>query len=534
MGSRLRAGLVVVCLFSCSSGRATHLFVSVDSDMNIPGELSCIEVSVRGPTRTTITRFAPNGSTVCGTDAIAVRLPLRFPIVPAQGTPADAEVTITATGLLGGAQTVRTQARARFENAQQRTVDLFLARSCIGQACSSGYCGRTGCIAGPDGGVALLDASSDVAERDASARSDQRDSALDASAPSDAVADAGRDGGPAICPPRVDIVAVVDPSLPGDARRDFGRNLASLVRGIGGGVIAGMAFTGRPDINVGILTTDLGTGTPGGCTPMHGDDGVFVLRPEQTTGACTTGGGPMRPNTYMQSRVLADVNTLSSWISCFANVTGSTCVIEQTLESALKALVPSTRTNRSFFPGDAGGNALVPSNNGFLRPDSLLVLVVATNEDDCSALAPSMFDPTRDAGPLAWRCRTLGVERRSVNALVVRLSELQSPDRFMMMTIAGVPPSARTDTIAGYDGLLADQLPEVVAPDASTTNSDLQDVCSFGLASAKPARRLVQVARGLLQQANPPTVFVRSVCAASYDGAFADLASRIAARLTCM
>ena len=69
------------------------------------------------------------------------------------------------------------------------------------------------------------------------------------------------------------------------------------------------------------------------------------------------------------------------------------CMIEQPLEAALKALLPSD-SPVSFIEGVARGDT---DNAGFLREDSILVLVFVTDEDDCSIQDPALLAPD-DAG----------------------------------------------------------------------------------------------------------------------------------------
>ena len=68
-------------------------------------------------------------------------------------------------------------------------------------------------------------------------------------------------------------------------------------------------------------------------------------------------------------------------------------MIEQPLEAALKALLPSD-TSVEFIAGPARGDT---DNAGFLREGSLLVLVFVTDEDDCSIQDPARLRPV-DAG----------------------------------------------------------------------------------------------------------------------------------------
>jgi hypothetical protein len=83
--------------------------------------------------------------------------------------------------------------------------------------------------------------------------------------------------------------------------------------------------------------------------------------------------------------------------TCIASFDGDGCGFEQPLLALHKAL-----------------DGTVAKNAGFLRPEAFLVVVVLTDEDDCSAGDPRVFDPSREAettlGPFAsFRCTRYGV-----------------------------------------------------------------------------------------------------------------------------
>jgi hypothetical protein len=90
--------------------------------------------------------------------------------------------------------------------------------------------------------------------------------------------------------------------------------------------------------------------------------------------------------------------TLAETFSCIADVGIDGCGFEQPLEAIRLAL---------------DGN---PENAGFLRDHAYLAIIVITDEDDCSAADPRMFDPspaTLDSalGPFtSFRCFEFGVE----------------------------------------------------------------------------------------------------------------------------
>ena len=90
--------------------------------------------------------------------------------------------------------------------------------------------------------------------------------------------------------------------------------------------------------------------------------------------------------------------TLSETFSCIAQLGIKGCGFEQPLEAAHRAL---NNTNIE--------NAM------FLRPDAFLAIILITDEDDCSAKSPQLFDPNQDSiesqlGFLqSYRCYEFGI-----------------------------------------------------------------------------------------------------------------------------
>ncbi len=151
-----------------------------------------------------------------------------------------------------------------------------------------------------------------------------------------------------------------------------------------------------PDLHVAVISTDMNTGTETvpGCTDTA--DGRFrtgdgmVTCPVQgayITDAPDGNGG--RVDNY--DGAIADA------FSCFATLGDTGCGFEQPLEAMRHAL-----------------DGRYAEHAGFLRPDALLVVVLLTDEDDCSAYDPAFFgpssDPTSLLGPrTSFRCFEFGV-----------------------------------------------------------------------------------------------------------------------------
>ena len=161
---------------------------------------------------------------------------------------------------------------------------------------------------------------------------------------------------------------------------------------------------GLPDLHLAIVTSDLGAG--GGAIPGCGasDMGEFQFGVGLAATNCTSTG--LAPGaTFIQSTGGASPQTnftgdLTAVFQCIAAVGDTGCGFEHQLASIVRAL-------------GADGEAAPATNQGFLRPDAALVIVLLTNEDDCSG-PDSLFDPDQttlasELGPVAgFRCNEFG------------------------------------------------------------------------------------------------------------------------------
>lgn len=156
---------------------------------------------------------------------------------------------------------------------------------------------------------------------------------------------------------------------------------------------------GIPDLHIGVVTSDMGTSSSGTAPgPAVGSVGA---------GGCAGRGedGVLRKTSAMNAVYLSDVRgadgsrvknyqgELRDVFGELAHVGDTGCGFEQHLAAMKRAL----------------GN---PANNGFLRPEANLAVVIVADEDDCSLSDSAMLGP--DSAPLgalqSFRCFRFGVE----------------------------------------------------------------------------------------------------------------------------
>ena len=159
---------------------------------------------------------------------------------------------------------------------------------------------------------------------------------------------------------------------------------------------------GRPDMHIATISSSLGAGIFGnvmGCMPGHpgNDEGSF-----QVPALCSMVHAGER---YLKASAVAGTNNfdgdLAAAFTCIASLGATGCGFEHQFASTQEALT------RSLTKGDP--------NEGFLRPDAFLAVIMLTNEDDCSVPPTSMlFDPNQVSlsdplgGLSGYRCNEFG------------------------------------------------------------------------------------------------------------------------------
>lgn len=240
---RFSASLVLAGFALSCRQPATQLVVLVDTDYEVPAQLSDLRVRIEDPDGVEIglSDLSLNGRGESQPPRFGV--PLSFGIVPVGGD-ATRRVRITVTGLApGGLELVSRRARTGFLANRSLLLPMFLLRSCEGVVCGPEMtCERGGCV--PDEVDPLVLRPIDPGgERDAGLRLDAGPESMDAGleagpdASPDASPDAGRDAS---------VDAAVDSSAP-DSAPDAGSSEPRFVRHLQSITTCG---SGRTDITL--------------------------------------------------------------------------------------------------------------------------------------------------------------------------------------------------------------------------------------------------------------------------------------------
>jgi hypothetical protein len=337
---------------------------------------------------------------------------------------------------------------------------------------------------------------------------------------------------------KVDILLVVDDSASmAGKREELKQELPRLLNAIVSGEGEDMKFPPASSVHVAVTTSNMGAGSAvllESCDGL-GNDGVFV-KPGETGVSCDVSypgylafeGGPA---------TIATVDSVSCVpLGVFSDDTHIGCGFEQPLEAGLKALAPASDEQLSFASGHGHGS---DENAGFLRSDSLLVVVVVSDEDDCSTEHHEIFASPAEVGPddpladepLNLRCFFHDDKLYTASRYVDGLKALR-PDNenVIFAAIAGVP----TDLLHGDDtpdfaAILDDQRMQNVrrhAENADPHSDDLAPSCTTSGGEAKPPRRLVETASGFGDDG-----VLGSLCADDFGATTGRIIRAIGARL---
>jgi hypothetical protein len=160
---------------------------------------------------------------------------------------------------------------------------------------------------------------------------------------------------------------------------------------------------GLPNIHLAVISQDMGAGdgSIASCDATSGKKGIFQYT---ARGTCTS-TGLQAGATYISDVVGARNYTgnLADVFTCIAALGESGCGYEHQFAAVLRAL-------------GADGMAAPAENQGFLRPDAYLAIVMVTNEDDCSDIpGAGFFDTSLNTNlastlgpPINFRCNEWG------------------------------------------------------------------------------------------------------------------------------
>ncbi|MBK8170628.1 MAG: hypothetical protein IPK60_09835 [Sandaracinaceae bacterium] len=333
----------------------------------------------------------------------------------------------------------------------------------------------------------------------------------------------------------VDVLFVVDNSgSMGAEQTSLRRELPNLVETLATGRRSnGPEFPPVADLHVAVVTTDLGIGfgasAASNCT-AQGDDAMMLNEAATGCGASSARYLGFRPEEH--PNLAADASALGEQFGCIANVGTGGCGIEQQLDAALKALTPASNNAISFLGNTHGQGDGV--NDGFLRANSIVAVILVTDEDDCSATpeqAHFVYDRADSRFPedLNVRCQlhheevTYAVERYVAGLRALRPGQ---EGNVIFGAITGVP----TDLVADpehidYDAILNDSRMQL-STEVVMGIPSIVPACSGAGGSAAPARRIVEVARGFGENG-----IVQSICQEDFGPALDAIIDRIASKL---
>ncbi|MCB9667611.1 MAG: hypothetical protein H6715_05800 [Myxococcales bacterium] len=372
---------------------------------------------------------------------------------------------------------------------------------------------------------------------------------------------------------KIDVLFVVDNSFSMDAeQKALSAEFEAMIQILVTGDTDADGKQDNPpvtDLHLGVVTTDLGIGgldvtgpicgfsnRTEGVPAALGDDGVLQTKGDEKEPTCEESYPAFLAYACDDDECStpakeSERTQLAKDFACVANLGIGGCGLEQPLEAALKALSdPAAADPVTFTVGQGHGGADDPFNGGFLRPDSLLTIVVVTDEEDCSSPDPQMFAENVEPPvqqEIAYRCadqpwgnadRLYPVSRYVDGFLKLREGR---EDLLVFAAITGVPQAlvdANTSENGNYnfDAILGDNedpnhpLTQVqqttciynpnkteaaAVPALRHSCGKAQDNCGPGFSAddqfAFPPRRIVEVASGLAEPTGGNTL-VQSIC----------------------
>ncbi|MDW8361817.1 MAG: hypothetical protein RMK74_05420 [Myxococcales bacterium] len=292
-------------------------------------------------------------------------------------------------------------------------------------------------------------------------------------------------------------------------------------------------FQPARSLHIGVISSDMGTGgfrVPTCNESNFGDDGRlrdWGRRRSDCPAMPRTG----RYETFLDYTPDINPDDAARDVTCIAAMGTGGCGFEQQLEAVLKAITPASSPLRFQMgtTGHADG-----ANAGFLRPDSVLALILVTDEEDCSFADPELGNPNSTVypGDLNLRCFSYPHAAHPISRYVdgYLAARANVPDLLVYAAITGVPVDlvdspGEGDEPSELDRILADEsMIETIDPAMPTR---LKPSCNVpGRGIAFPPRRIVQVAKELMLRG--AGAVVQSICQADYGPALDLIIDKIA------
>jgi hypothetical protein len=332
---------------------------------------------------------------------------------------------------------------------------------------------------------------------------------------------------------KIDLLFMVDNSISMKGEQEsLAREFPKLIKALTTGDRDGNGtqdFSPATDLHLGVISSDLGL--PGinaitGCVGP-GDDGVLQGSANPMVQGCSASMFSPPFLTYNAARG-DDPTQLATDFSCIATLGIEGCGYEQQLESVLKAVWPGSDPSRTFVADPVTsfgmtGNAGPGFPNGdFIRPDSLIAIVVVTDEEDCSSRQLDHFVPQHSTTGQNTRCFHEGMRPEPNNLFdverYIESFKALRPGRENLVIFAGIvgvperlvtreamaryddlKQAGQTDTF--FDDLLAAPEMQERVDDMGTTDpmdDNLIPSCDRGTVDTRayPPRRIVEVAKG--------------------------------------
>jgi hypothetical protein len=223
------------------------------------------------------------------------------------------------------------------------------------------------------------------------------------------------------------------------------------------------------------------------------------------------------------------------------------CGYEQPLEATLKSVWPKADDALSFHSGHGHGDE---KNAGFLRENSVLVVVIVTDEDDCSIANSDFLEDQKPnsvyaSQPVSLRCYLNPDKLQAPARYIEHLKALRpNNDNVIFTVIAGIPTELVADDFRSHydfeapkqvdqyfaDVLAASDMQEKTI-DEQTMFGRIAPACSRTIDgvehAATPPRRLVEVARGFGAQG-----VLGSICAEDFGKTTGHIIRALAEKLS--